>query len=276
MNLKLGIHIASAVMITAAAMAGVSGCSTVKKVKSMASNSLSVDPPAPEEPPVRVVITRSEVLDDNLLVEVQLQAKTEIPSKVLAVSLIGLNDGVKVSQVTRPVSEVWSQPKIESGDRVKLEFQMPASGLEEYQVVCSWGDEAKNLLAASAAPDSALPSSGFPALLLTNVVVDAESETCPSPPCALKYSIRAELVNSSAVESKTDISLALGLFWAEKGQAPAFPGDAAPLSLNEEKIKLDGVVLPPGGSQKLNVEVDRDVPVVDGGAFVPHLRILPQ
>lgn len=110
-------------------------------------------------------------------------------------------------------------------------------------------------------------------LTLENVELKAEPSDCSEPPCSLLYTIRAELVNHE-IDTLGDIGLAVGLYWANAGQLPQIPEHLAPLTDNEEEIPLGRLLLHPAARKKIRIAVDREVPQVPGGEFIPHLRIV--
>jgi len=96
---------------------------------------------------------------------------------------------------------------------------------------------------------------------------------CDNPPCDVLYTVVGELVNEGGTDVG-DIELSIGLYWANDGQNAKFPTIADPRGENEELIALEGFKLKPGESKRIRINVDRSVPIVPGGRFVPYLRLL--
>jgi hypothetical protein len=193
---------------------------------------------------------------------------------------------------------------------IVLLFTLRAQELSEYQVRCSWGEDARKYArhrpaqAAPALPGeggqaprqiaAAEPQAGKPrddlaadyrraslattkeagGVELTDVTIDEEQVPCPGlAPCALRYTVKARLLNNSA-GAVAGLALGIGLYWANQGQLPVIPERGMPATPNEKVMRFEDLSLPPGASKALRIHLDRDVPIVPGGAFVPHLRVL--
>ncbi len=96
---------------------------------------------------------------------------------------------------------------------------------------------------------------------------------CGAPPCDKQYAIRAEIENASE-ERLSNVRLAVGIYFSVPGMVPSWKRNLEPLADGEEVIDLGGTVLEPGALKKIKVDVDRKVPVVTGGAFLPYVRVL--
>ncbi len=105
--------------------------------------------------------------------------------------------------------------------------------------------------------------------------VDIEEQVldCPAQPCDLKYIVSAGIENGTP-QAVGALKLAIGIYWVTEGLLPEIPAAGAPLSAAEEPIDLGGTVLAPGEKKRIRINVDRAIPVVPGGRFVPHLRLL--
>ena len=139
------------------------------------------------------------------------------------------------------------------------------------------GKEARARL-ASPAPAEKLPEARQEALRESDLALEDLDiidtvEDCPLEPCDIRYSVHAKLSNYSNHRIGF-ASLAVGLYWANFGQVPKVPPANSPLSPNEELIELNNLALSPGRSKRVRIRVDRAVPVVPGGSFVPHVRII--
>jgi hypothetical protein len=108
---------------------------------------------------------------------------------------------------------------------------------------------------------------------LTDLEVNQTRVSCEQPPCDVLYSVTGRLQNNTK-NSIEGVRLALGLYWAEAGKLPQIPESGSAITSNEEGINLSTLKLAAGGSQKIRVQVDRAVPIVPGGQFIPHLRVL--
>ncbi len=117
-----------------------------------------------------------------------------------------------------------------------------------------------------------IPSSGEVSLQDVEIETD-ESACADSKSCDIHYVLRAKVLNESGRELKL-IELAVGFAWGESNSLPKPPARGLPKQPGEELVQLQAVNLGPGGSKKLKIKIDRGVPVVPGGAFIPYIRIV--
>ncbi len=110
-------------------------------------------------------------------------------------------------------------------------------------------------------------------LMLTVTELEQREVTCDSPPCDRFFTIRAALRNGGATPIG-GIALASGLQWVNEGATLRSPEPYSKALEGESVVKLDGFILQPGKEKKLKVAVDRAVPTVPGGQFVPYLRLV--
>ena len=100
-----------------------------------------------------------------------------------------------------------------------------------------------------------------------------ESVSCEAEPCDILFTVSTSLVNKSSVPV-TGIELALGIFWKEAGAEVLFPASFSELQKEEEALSLGDFTLLPGSEKKIKIKIDRPVPIVKGGNYVPNLRLL--
>ena len=110
-------------------------------------------------------------------------------------------------------------------------------------------------------------------LALEKLSIESKTVPCEQEPCQVKYFVNASVANKSA-KALTGISLAIGIYWVNDGELPRLPQPLAPAGGNEAVVGLNRLVLAPGASRKVRIAVDRDIPEVPGGQFIPHVRIL--
>ncbi|MFN8389264.1 MAG: hypothetical protein U0136_03135 [Bdellovibrionota bacterium] len=110
-------------------------------------------------------------------------------------------------------------------------------------------------------------------LEIKDVGLEEETVACGQPPCDRRYTLRARVVNTGG-GPLSELELGVGLAWAEGTSLPKPPADYEPKRNREETVALKQIVLRPGDSKKLKIKIDRAVPVVPGGAFVPYIRII--
>ena len=273
-----------------------------------------VDAKTRREPPLELSVAQAFFNEDKLSVKVRLHTKTKIDPKAVQVTVSGLREGQVVEEQAQKISEVVSSEELPADTTLALLFSLSAQELTEYQVRCSWGEQVasgtgnqsntsvaesdpltqsvaeippqtlpKDTLAdatdrASLAPPEMINPAAQVAengrqVALENVEVSEQATTCDAPPCDRILTISARVRNNSSAV-KNDIRLAIGLYWVNAGMLPKIPAADAPLSSGEELIELSDLKISPNQAKRIRVKVDRKVPVVQGGSFVPHLRIL--
>lgn len=116
-----------------------------------------------------------------------------------------------------------------------------------------------------------IPTGGDLVLKLSEL--EKREVTCDQPPCDRYYTIRATLLNQSA-SPIGGIVLASGLQWVNDGATMNPPEPFSKVLEGESVVGLEGFVLQPSKEKKLKVAVDRAVPTVPGGQFVPYLRLV--
>lgn len=253
-----------------------------------------------EQHPLKVRVAQAFFNGEDLHIKVHVSTKTELPADSIVVEVSGLREGeIKESQYQQ-LSKVTGLPVLQAGQIIVVPFTLQAQELTEYQVRTTWGEEAQAVLRANASSEDVVQSvkdaknlpaeielraapsthqpppvkATRPELRLENLVVREELLVCDDAPCDLLYTLEVELVNHGETAAHAP-SLALGLYWANEGQVPQVPLSDQGLMPQEEHIFLDTLVLAPGTRRPLRVRVDRAVPQVPGGRFIPHLRVLP-
>ena len=110
-------------------------------------------------------------------------------------------------------------------------------------------------------------------LELRNVQLVSDDRGCTKPPCDLHYVIHARAVNEAAVPIGK-LQLAVGFAWSESESLPKPPERGLPKQPREELVDLGTLVLSAGEGKKLKIRINRGVPEVPGGAFLPYIRIV--
>lgn len=262
-----------------------------------------------KEAPLSVSLEQAFYVGQSLNVKVSLRPKIELPSADILVRVQGLKDGELRETVEQRLSEIFPFESIKADQSAVLRFVLKSQDLSEFQILCSWGEDAhkQTVLSDKVLSDKVLsdktanleeslteargniasekstegspvveePSALKSKLPLEFVDFDLETkkQACAKLPCDLHYIINGQLKNS-AERQITDIVLAVGLAWAEKGQLAKPPAELSPKTEEEEVVELGKFSLAKGQSKKMRVEVDRAVPVVPGGAFLPYIRVL--
>ena len=278
----------------------IGGCSTIAPKTELQT---------PAEAPVEIRVDRAFYQADGLHVKVRVTSKTELPTADIVVNVTGLDEGQVIESYEKRLSEVFPVDDLDAGEAAMLDFVLKRPELSEYQVQCRWGEEAHKP-ASAAKPDAAaaqsvppqppgvendsaraaltLPETSTPDegsgveipliapggdLSLKVVELEHRVVDCAQPPCDRFYTIRATLLNQSA-RPIGGIVLASGLQWVNQGATSKEPEPFAKLQEGEESVALDGFVLQPGKEKRLKIAVDRAVPEVPGGSFMPYVRLV--
>ncbi len=245
-----------------------------------------------KEPPIEISVAQAFFEEHILRIKIRLRAKTMLDARELAVAVSGLREGDIVEEQLVCLSDRLQQDMMGEGQSALLDFALRESGLTEYQVRGSWGEDARKILArrrsgvqASAGQGPAMPQvveasagkvavpEGTGMVALNAVDIEEQVLDCPAQPCDLKYIVSAGIENGTP-QAVGALKLAIGIYWVTEGLLPEIPAAGAPLSAAEEPIDLGGTVLAPGEKKRIRINVDRAIPVVPGGRFVPHLRLL--
>jgi hypothetical protein len=231
-----------------------------------------------EKNPVEVDISQAYYSGETLNLKVYVRALTEVPTSEIVVAAIGLSEGTIVEQHIKKLSDFYSGEFVKKDQKIALSFQLGNKKLSEYQVNCSWGNEAKQLLAQTAVPTLDPGVNNIRARIdgevsLREVELIKHPIKCPAEPCDIMYSINSKVVNgtNSSIE---DIKLALGIFWVDETKKMSAPSGGQELLDGEEVVSLEKLHLGSGEAKSLRISVDRPIPVVPGGDFFPYLRIL--
>lgn len=229
----------------------------------------------------------------NLNVKLYLTPLSALEPKNLLLSLVGLSEGEVLGEKQRLLSDFTEEPKLVPGKRVVALLELPAEGLREYQVRCSWGEDAQKLASSPNSSEKAvrqeatapaLPSQSsyqhsdaalqeIAPLLLQDFNYEIEEPPCKKTPCERFFTLFATLRNN-APQTLLEVNLAAGFVWLNEGEK--FPPvlDNSPLREGEEVIQLRNLNLRSGALKALRIAVDRPVPELEGGRYEPYLRIL--
>jgi len=265
----------------------------------------------PKEAPVQLSVAQSFYVGDTLHIKVRVAAKTSLPTDRLVVGITALREGQIVETHYSRLLEETGQALLRSGESALIPFQLTSQDSSEYQIQCSWGEEAAALwskvggaaaqtgeavAAASQAPDARamapiseaptdlplnapdpvkppLPGASGEEAAIEDVALDEQEDACAQPPCDRRYTLTARVVNHGA-SPITNVRLAVGFSWSESAQRPKSPPKGKEQQDGEELVDLGSKALQPGQGRKLRVKVARAVPVVPGGAFLPYIRLL--
>jgi|GEM_PF-2317155 len=243
-----------------------SGCSTSLTTTSDSESAMMLfeDVGSEKEAPLHLEIVQEFYQEGYLHIKVHLTPITDFDPKSVLVRALGIKDGSVFEEQAIRLSSITQEKSMKVGQTYLLDFRLDGASIVEYQIACDWGD---------AATDDISTELETQALVVDSFSLVREPIECDSPPCPLQYQVRGRLVNLASTGA-SDISLALGLYWQKDGTKVLFPPDLAPLGQREEKIEVSGLYLEPSQSREIVVRIDREVPILDGGIFVPHLRVL--
>ncbi|MCB0359015.1 MAG: hypothetical protein KDD44_05250 [Bdellovibrionales bacterium] len=101
--------------------------------------------------------------------------------------------------------------------------------------------------------------------------VSRSAVSCQSPPCDELMTATIVITNPPKAPVRDALELAVGLMWLEEGKQPRV--NTATPQPGEDIVQLNGLRLMPGGHRRVRIRIERPVPVVVGGAFIPTVRI---
>lgn len=146
-------------------------------------------------------------------------------------------------------------------------LSVPSHGLSDYQIELLWGKEAKAALGRNTPAARTANAAG---LVIQELRTERVVRSCPQEPCAANYKLSGMLFNSSN-QSIVSAKLGVGFLWVPEGASLDF---TAQIPEDEETVEISGLNLQSQQSRPFNLELDRAVPGVSGGKFVPSVRVL--
>lgn len=282
--MRVGLKLA--LLLTAFSL--LAGCAQIKTLRSQLGSQLrsqskqgvgqELPGVTPAQNPIDVEIAQSFVKDGKLHLKVMIRPRTTIETGQVLVSVLGLDEGQVIEEQRQVLSEAVTTKHLAANELAALFFTLTREGITEYQVKCQWGKDAQEVLSKDAVAlmekSEDLADGGAQAApKLQDIKIASHEIPCPTMPCDVQYSVSGYLTNEQAVPFQ-NIALAVGLFWLEDGSSQAFPKDGEKLLENEELVSLTKLFLKPGEKKQIRLSIDQQVPVVEGGRFVPHLRIV--
>jgi hypothetical protein len=263
------------------------------------------------EAPLELKVAQAFFDEEDLVVKVHLTAKTAMRADEIVVGVVGLEEGNVVEEKLQFVNEVVSQEILAPQSVTALRFTLTAKNLSEYQIRCSWGDEVQKVKAAAAdlaaieeqlrnssraslsknpaqvdtrepphppvmmPPRIVRPAMPERPLSLEQVEIQEDRGDCREEPCESYFTIHATIKNhtNGLIQG---VRLAVGIYWAKTGRLPQLPAVDASLRPSEELVTLDTLELDSEQSKRVRIKVDRKIPRVPGGSFIPHVRLLLQ
>jgi hypothetical protein len=95
--------------------------------------------------PLSVSVQQAFVKDNKLHVKVRVDAKQSVKTEQVIVGVTGLNDGNITEQQFKKLNEISTGQELEPGQALALDFVLNSNAITEYQVRCSWGEDAIKL-----------------------------------------------------------------------------------------------------------------------------------
>lgn len=230
-------------------------------------------PPKVEElkPPIEVEIPQSFVTDGKLHVKVSLKPLVNLKANQVAVDVIGVNHGVETVKKSLTLDSLVTDAIIKADVPLVTDFEMDASGFDEYKVVCRWSEEGVNPVTSIEPPKPTQISGKLELLEQTLVRSDCKDK---SEICERRYRIQANLRNSTTAEV-SNISLALEIKFVPKGSQPSMSDvpELSPLTAEEQEVKLEGLTLAPNEIRPVEVKIPEALVEIPDGMFVPRIRL---
>lgn len=241
--------------------------------------------------PLSVDVAQAFFDQEKLNIKIILSTHTEVDPSQIVLGVSGLSDGELVEETYKKLSDVVAGDLLEADSKIAVRFELTQKDLTEYQVRCSWGNEAKDLWAkltpaeqkqepqdARASLATSKDNLNLPALSgkleLSNLDIQSEQLQCVLPPCDLSYTVVGKFYNGTEnVAQKA--KLAVGLYWANDGQVPQIPDSNEQVNENEEVVEV-ALGLQSRETATIRVKLDRSVPQVPGGSFIPHVRLISE
>jgi len=245
----------------------------------------SVSPQNELKPPLEIEIPQAFTQNQKLYVRTSLRPLVNLKANEVAVGVVGV--GETPSESFRLLSDASGKQIAVAGERILADFEIPATGLTEYQVVLKWGEDAKSKASElsptahvplvedpPAAPETELPAKPLSGKVsIENLTLHQTRAECISPPCDNLCSFQGELLNG--LQSKlSKVSLALGVTFIPVGAQLIHPADLAPLGADEEEVILDNLSLESGARRAIEVKLSEPLAEIPEGTFVPYLRLL--
>lgn len=259
--------------------------------KKVASLSSKKSEPKMKQAPLSIEVAQAFFDQEKLNVKVVVTTHTEINPADIVIGIAGLRDGELVEETYKKISEVVASEELDAETKLIVRFELVSKDLSEYQVKCSWGKDARELW-AKLTPSIDAPATESRAALanqkldpeilktpalsgnleLSELDIQSEELPCVIPPCDLSYTVVGKFFNGKEKTAST-AKLAVGLYWANEGQLPQLPQATDTINENEEIVNV-ALGLESRESATIRVKLNRSVPQVPGGSFIPHVRLI--
>lgn len=105
------------------------------------------------QPPISLSLSQAYVLQKKLILKVELFVKDEISTADTVIGLLGLKEGAINEEQYIKLSNIIEEKTLQKGSRIVLPFELELAQLTEFQLIGSWGEEGKQLIADKLADD---------------------------------------------------------------------------------------------------------------------------
>lgn len=101
--------------------------------------------PSAKESPLTVGVHQAFFVGPRLMVKARLTPRVDLRASEVAVGVRGVRDGQVVDSSFQLLSEVSSAEWLHAERAVLVALELPADRITEYQLVCGWGEDARQL-----------------------------------------------------------------------------------------------------------------------------------
>lgn len=232
-----------------------------------------------EDVPFRLEVTDELNDGEKLIVRGRVVAKANWELSKAVVRLSGMTDSgevrnsyfplaaSKVDRVAGVPIEAKASMRVElpAGEKIEFSLELPAEGLDSYQLELLWGAEAEPVLKRVSIPK------GPAYVALRNLEVQlVRSLTCDYIPCPSTYQLTGELYNSGGSTIKKVI-IGAGFILTDGKRGKLALSDQIPE--NEQRIEVQNIRLSPGEGKAVKIVLDQ--PILESEGIVkPVIRIV--
>lgn len=241
----------------------------------MGCSSLSIkkDPITPTTPPpfeLKVVKELNDGTNIHILAELTPFIKWKISN--VSLKLTGLKDGDTISEKDYKLKELLQtsssdikEDYLAAKSPIRFALTTTAQDITDYQLELFWGEGDEKLLESRA-------SAAFPLqpLTLEDLRVETFTMGCLSPPCGKNYKVIGKIVNQGT-DIVGQVTLGASFAWVPNGSTFEINGYNPS---NEKHLKIEQITLNPGDRKAFKIDLDRTVPDLPGGRYIPIIRIL--
>ena len=133
----------SLILLTCSACSGLGGISipVIQTGESIQGEGIA----SGKKPPVSIKVISADIVSGNRLrVTTDISSAIRLSSEEISIALIGLVDGQEQFRSSTVLSEATSAAILYPNEPAVITLDIPANGIDTYQVACSWGEEGKS------------------------------------------------------------------------------------------------------------------------------------